>query len=393
MKRTRAEGAAVVIMTTGVLLAGCGTTVENVPLPKPGVSGPSYTIHAKFRDALNLPSRAHVKIGGSDIGVVTAIASRNFIADAELQISTDIQLPQGTTAELRQATPLGDMFVALTLPEQHGQPLLRNGDTIDVDHTSAGASVEELMMSLSMLLNGGALNQVARITTELNSMFAGRGPQLSHLLVEMTSVLGAVNARTDQLDSVLHGFDSLMGDLNRRKAELGAAADAFPPLISVIADNNRAISDLVGKVAVTMGALGDFANTDGTQFISLFNSVQKLMGGFTKMGDNLAGTLEGLHTLYPSVAASFKGNVMAVGATVGYLDINPVTDPQGSRLPDGTDVQMFVGSLSDVIQKVLGRLGLWGHQAPPIPPPPPGAPAAPLPPKVRAIPGIPGGGR
>lgn len=338
-------------------LAGCAITVDNVPLPKPGVDGPSYTVHAVFDNALNLPERAHVKVGGSDIGIVTGIDTAGYQAAVDLTIRSDIRLPVGTRAELRQSTPLGDIFIALTLPEiGSGTKELADGDTIDREHTSAGASVEELMSSVAMLLNGGALEQVARITTEMNSMFAGRGPQLSHLLVDLSSVLGALNQRTGQLDSVLVGLSGLTATLSQRKAELGQAAETFPPLIGVLAENNQAIGDLAGKVSVTMAALGDFANTTGPQFLSLFDSVQALMDGFTRMGDNLAGTLDGLHTLYPSLLATTEGTSLAVAAKISYLSIGALTDPQGSRLPDGTDIPAFVGSLAEVLARVIGRL-------------------------------------
>ncbi|RDI45265.1 MCE family protein [Nocardia mexicana] len=341
-------------------IAGCAVTVDNVPLPKPGVEGPSYRLHAVFDNALNLPERARVKIGGTDIGVVDRIETTNFLADVGMRIRADIPLPEGTRAELRQATPLGDIFVAITLPEK-GTRVLRDGDLIDRSHTSAGASVEELMASISMLLNGGALDQVARITSEMNSMVAGRGPQLGHLFTELTATLSALNARTAQIDGLLYGLADLSTMLNQRRVELGRAADTFSPLIGVLAENNRAIADLTTKVSSTMAAVGDFTATTGPQFVSLFNSVQQLMDGFTRMGGNLAGTLDGLHTLYPSLMATTRGNSLAVGATISYLGIGALTDPQGSKLPDGSDVTAFVGSLAEVIQRVIGRLQ-GGHR-------------------------------
>lgn len=349
--------AALLSVAAVAVTTSCGATVDNLPLPQPGIGGETYKVHAVFNDALNLPTRAHVKVSGTDVGVVTNISTENFIADVELEIRRDVNLPEGTTAELRQATPLGDVFVAIALPpKQSAGQLLKDGDTITLEHTSAGASVEELLVSVSMLLNGGGINQVARISTEMNSMFVGRGPQLSHLIVELTGVIGSLNQRTAQIDSTLQGLDGLLGNLNQRRAELGQAADMFPPLIGVIAQNNKAISDLIGKVSVTMAALGDYTKTTGPQLNSLFESVQRLMTGFTQMGDNLAGTLDGLHTIFPSVTESFKGTTLAVAATVSYLSLGALTDPKGSRLPDGTDVPAFVGSLSDVIQKIIGRL-------------------------------------
>lgn len=358
------------VVSVAVLAAsGCGAvTVQDVPMPEPGIGGPGYPIRARFEDALNLPDRAHVKIGGTDIGVVTGISTTDFVADVDLLIREDIRLPRGTTAELRQATPLGDIFIAMTLPrEDPNAPILGEGDVIDTDHTGAGASVEELMVSVSLLLNGGGLNQAARITAEMDSMFSGRAPQLAHLITEMTQVLSALNARTADIDSVLHGVNLLTGELAARKQELGLAADTFPDLLGLVAENNRDITALIQKISVTMAALGDFTDTTSPEFLSLFDSIRRLMGGFTAMGDNLRQTLEGLHTLYPSLEQSFEGPTLAVAARVSYLSVGALTDPNGSRLPEGADVPAFIGSLAQVLQKIQGRLTSPPQQPQPAP--------------------------
>ncbi|QIS12615.1 MCE family protein [Nocardia arthritidis] len=354
IKRIRIVAA---VLAVAVSASGCVVTVEDVPMPEPGLGAPGYTIHAAFRDALNLPQRAHIRIGGTDIGVVTRITTTNFVADVEMLIREDISLPQGTTAELRQATPLGDIFVAMTLPpEGAGGPPLRPGDTLDLQHTAAAASVEQLMMSVSMLINGGGINQAAKIAAELNSMFAGRAPQLAHLIGEMTDAIAALNQRTADIDSTLTGLNVLSGELSRRKAELGAAADSFPQLLALLSENTQSIVTLLRKVSETMAALGDFADSTGPQAVSLFESIQRLMSGFTRMGDDLAGTLEGLHEIYPPVMASMSGPTLAVAATVSYLSVGALTDPNGSRWPEFGDAAAFIGSLAQVIEKVIGRL-------------------------------------
>ncbi|MBO0856294.1 MAG: MCE family protein [Nocardia sp.] len=357
-------------------VAGCGPTVDNLPMPKPGVSGPTYTIHAVFGDALNLPDHAHVRIGGTDVGTVTQIETTNFQADVGMSIRSDISLPRGTTAELRQATPLGDMFVAMTLPSQADSgPALRNGDTIGADHTATAASVEQLMMSVSLLLNGGAINQAAKIASEMDSMFDGRGPQFAHLIGEMTSVITALDQRTADIDSALNGMNALTGELARHKAELGTVADTFPKLLGVISENNQRIVDLTGKVSTAMSAIGDFTNTTGPQAKSLFDSIQRLMSGFTESGNNLAGTLDAFHQLYPPVMAGTRGPALTVMATVSALSLSALSDPNSGRWPNGGDIPLFIGSLTQVFQKVFGRVTSPPHALPGYPPPP--APPAP----------------
>lgn len=365
MTLRRTIAAALCATAVATAASGCSLTVAQLPLPEPGIGGPGYPLHAVFRDALNLPDRAHVKIGGTDIGVVTGISTTAFLAEVEMLIRTDIQLPEGTTVELRQATPLGDIFVAMTLPSAaEAGPPLPPGATIGTERTASAASVEQLMMSVSMLINGGGLNQAARITAELDSIFADKAPQLQHLIGEMTAVIAALNARTGDLDATLSGLTVLTGELARRKAELGAAADSFPQLIGLFAENNQAIVDLLNKVAVTMDALGDFSDSNGPQFVSLFQSIQNLMDGFVQMDDDLTGALDGFHAIYPSVMDSMRGPNLSVGAILSYLDIGAITDPEGSRWPDGTDVPAFIGSLADVIAKVTGRLTSTPQQPP-----------------------------
>ncbi|MQY19196.1 MCE family protein [Nocardia macrotermitis] len=365
----RVRAAAALVSVAALFGASsCAVTVQNLPMPKPGIGGPGYTLHATFRDALNLPDHAHVRIGGSDIGTVTAISTTNFIADVQMRIRDDIRLPTGTTVELRQATPLGDMFVAMTLPTAaQAGPDLKPGATIGLDRTGTAASVEQLMMSIAMLVNGGGINQAAQITAELNSMFGGRAPQLAHLLTELTTVITDLNKRTGDIDSTLNGMNSLTGELARHKTELGAAADTFPKLLGLFNENNQRIVDLTTKVATTMDAMGDFTDTTGPQFLSLFDSIQKLMNGFTQMGDNFTQALSELHAMYPPLMASLRGPVLAVAATVSYLSVGALTDPKGSRWPEVGDVPAFIGSLAQVLAKVFGRVTSPPQPVPGIP--------------------------
>ncbi|KAA0019439.1 MCE family protein [Antrihabitans cavernicola] len=347
-------GIALVAAAVVATASGCSVTVDKLPLPKPSVQGESYKLHAVFENALNLPAQAKVKIGGSDVGMVTDITTENFQADVSMDIRKDVELPEGTTAELRQATPLGDVFVAMSMPPKTpGVALLKDGATLGLDKTSAGATVEDILVSVSMLVNGGGLNQLSRIVTELDSAVAGRGPQLGHLVVELTNTIGSLNQRTAEIDGVLKQFDTVTATLNQRHAELGQVADSLPPMIGTLAENNRAIGDVLGKISTASAALGDFADTSSGELQGMLDNVSTLMGSLTQAGDNLGGTLDALHNLSPGVLATLRGNSLAVSATLSYLAIG---DPSGSHLPNGSDVNAFVGSLAEVLQRLQARV-------------------------------------
>ncbi|WP_040785067.1 MCE family protein [Nocardia pneumoniae] len=361
IKARRALVAVVAVAGVGIT-AGCGFTVEKLPLPKPGLNGDTYTVHAVFENALNLPDQAKVKIGGSDVGVVTDIKTKNFQAIVDLTIRKDIELPKGSTAELRQATPLGDVFVAVSKPKvDPGAEMLRDGDTLTLDSTSAGATVEQLLISVSMLFNGGGIASLSRLGAELDSILGGRGGQLAHLITEMTGVVGSLNANTARVDSVLGEFSTLANTIESRRSELGEVADTLPQMIGAVAENNRAIGELLTKLSVASAALGDYANTSTEQLSSLLENTHQLMDALARTGDGFGVLLDRLRVLRPKVDATFRGGSFAVYATATNLDISALTDPQHGKIQDLNDLQDFAGSLIQVLQLVQGRV-TGGHR-------------------------------
>lgn len=366
MKSIRKKAAAGIILST-VVAAGssCSLTLDKLPLPTGSVPGDTYTIDAVFENALNLPYKAKVKVGGSDVGVVEEIVPRNFTAVVTMRIRSDVELPANSTAELRQATPLGDVFVAMSKPRD-GQGKLADGDTLPIERTSAGATVEDLLVAVSMLVNGGGLNQLQRIVNELDLAFRGRGPQIGHLIAQLSDGLGGLQARTVEIDRFLGEFDETIATLNARKAELGGVIDSFPQFIGTLAENNQAIGDDLAKVSVTTQALGDFSGASGEDMRQLLDNVDTLTRGISDMGTDLGGLMDAVHEIRPNVSKSTEGPYFAGMLTLKYLSIGALSDPQGSKLPDGSDVTAFVGSLVDVLQRVYYRLT---HETPPSPNP------------------------
>ncbi|MEV6138578.1 MCE family protein [Nocardia sp. NPDC051990] len=345
------------------ITSGCGLTVEKLPLPKPGTVGETYTVHAKFENALNLPDQAKVKIGGSDIGVVANIQTKNFEAIVDLKISKDIELPVGSTAELRQATPLGDVFVAVSKAKADpGAPVLHDGDTLGRDKTSAGATVEELLISVSMLFNGGGVAALAKLTSEMDSIVGGRGDQIAHLITEMTGVVGSLNENSARVDSVLAQFGALASTIEGRHSELGQVADTLPQMIGAVAENNQAIGDLLQKISVTSAALGDYANSSSDQLADLLDNVKKLMDALSQTEQTLGPALDALHEMRGPVDASFRGNSLAVYATLTNIhNFSVLSDPAQGKFFDGRDLADFAGSLITVLQAIQGRLQ-GGHR-------------------------------
>ena len=112
----RRAGLTIAATCITTVLAGCATGLESLPLPAPGQIGANaITVTAAFANAMNLPQKAKIKLNGADIGEVESIRTRDFTAYVTMRINADVALYTGATAQLRSATPLGDIFVAIRL--------------------------------------------------------------------------------------------------------------------------------------------------------------------------------------------------------------------------------------------------------------------------------------
>ena len=227
----------VALVVTGGL-TGC--SLESVPMPSQ-VSGPSYELRAEFRNALNLPKGAPVKLNGNRVGTVQEIRARDYVALVTLKLRQDTPVPKGTRAEVRTTAPMGEAFVELTPPQAATDAaMLRNGDRLPLSSTATAPDVSDLLVALSATVTGGPFADISTIIKQLNVALDGRSGDVQQLLTRLNTLVTGLNAHRDDIDRVLDGMD-----------RLGSALAADAPVLS------RAIDDLTPAIATLSGQRAD----------------------------------------------------------------------------------------------------------------------------------------
>ena len=345
-------------LAAAALLAGCSTTLEDLPRPSPGVGSDSYRIDAVFTDALNLPQQAKVKLGGVDVGQVEQIDASNYTAVVSMSIRSGVVLPADVRAELRQATPLGDVFVSLSSTSSIAQPgtaRLQPGSTIDVASTSAGASVEELLASASMVVNGGGVNRLQTIIGELDTATAGHSGDASNIITELTATVADLNQRTAEIDSMLSRTQELSSVLGTRTEAIDAIAQQLPELTRTLADNSAGIIDVLIAAGGAADKLGIFTDEAGSALRELLVGTEQTFADVAAIGDDLDATMKQLEQLAPKLTSNTKGNSIAIYVRLSWLSLAALDDPS-SHWPGAQDGEDFVGSLTDTLNRVYGRV-------------------------------------
>lgn len=340
-------------------VSGCGVGLEQLPLPAPGASDATYTLTARFTNALNLPQGAKVRVLGADVGSVASMDAENFTAVVDLRIQSSTSLPVGTTAELRSATPLGDVFVALEPPPegQDKKGELQNGDELTVDDTSSAATVEEVLATSALLVNGGAVRNLVKVVNGLGEAVGPDGRSVAHLVDQSTDLISTLSNRTGEINRAMRNTSNLAATLGARQKDLSDAISAAAPAVGALSANTGQVLDMVANVDRLTELIGQFPSIKGTDNRSTIADMNKLSYWFNAASLNPNANMNAVNSiLAPLIKAasstSAHANIDIQAIALGVVgDPNHKADP-GMRVPDATDVINVIGSISYLLDKL-----------------------------------------
>ncbi|WP_232236147.1 MlaD family protein [Nocardia sp. BMG51109] len=229
-----------------VSLTGCGFQPADVPVPGTGVDGPTYRLRIEFATVLNLPQGAKVIANGVRVGQLSGVTvvdpdtvnpdtvnpdtavpnptgepnpsgppnpsgTEGYVI-ADVDIRDAVRLPIGTTAELRQETPLGDVHIALTEPATQSAGRLEPGATIPLSNTTQSPPIEDILAGLSTFVGSGAVTDVQDIVRKMNGILPEDPRDTARLAGTLGADLTDLGGRLDSVDAVLDGLHTTVDD-------------------------------------------------------------------------------------------------------------------------------------------------------------------------------------
>ncbi|PYE16288.1 virulence factor Mce-like protein [Williamsia limnetica] len=364
MTRRTAAAAVGAMLALAMTTTACSVELESVPLPKRNVGSDSYTVYATFENALNLPKQAKVKLAGADVGSVEGMTVRDYSAIVTLRISENVTLPVGTRAELRSATPLGDIFVAMQPPLDAAPdgPVLVGGDGIELDQTSAAATIEEVLTTSSLLVNGGVIRNITKVINGLGEAVGDKGGELAGLIEQSTSLVSKLSARTGEIRSTLNETNRLVSTLTAGQGTIKDAIAAAGPAMSVLSANTDQILGIVNQLASVSSQLAKFPSIAGTAAGGLIADINTIAAELNAAALNPNADLDAVNRLLAPVIKITNSSGSHVDADLEDFAIGAIADPThtadpGSRIPDlGTDGANFVGTLTSTLQRLGAKV-------------------------------------
>ncbi|WP_414944170.1 MCE family protein [Amycolatopsis sp. cmx-11-32] len=311
MRRQRQRIAGV--MAGVLMLAGCSdggfSGLYNTPLPGGADLGDHpYRLSAQFSDVLDLVPQASVKVNDVPVGRVEKIdlAPDTRSAWVSMVVNGDIALPANARAELRQSSLLGEKFVDLHAPD-NPEGALAEGAKIPLDRTNRNPEVEEVLGALSLLLNGGGVEQIQKISHELNEALTGNEAEVRSLLSQVDKLATELDGHKGAILRAIDGLDNLSKILVGQTQNLTNALDNLSPGLKIVTEQRDQLVGMLQSLNTLSGVATDTIEASRDSLVANLRALQPTLKKLTEAGQDLPTALRILLT-YPF--PDYAGNVI-----------------------------------------------------------------------------------
>ena len=292
-----------------------------------------YTVTVDLANSGGIFTNGEVTYRGVTIGRVGQLR----LTDNGIQVDLDIdpsapQISSDVQAVVADRSAVGEQYVDLR-PNRSGGSSLKNGDHIAQANTQTPLPVESLLSSVDQLASSVPLGSLRTVVDELNTAFAGSGPQLQALLDSSTTLTNDAMNHLPQTTQLLRDGATV---LNTQNQQASAITSFSRDLRAVAAQLKKSDGDL-RRVITTAPQLSD-------QVIGLLRETGPNLGVVvanllttTNIAVARKAGIEQLLVTYPlSVAAGLTTVVPGDGTAHFGLALNVFDPPPCTKGYEGT---------------------------------------------------------
>jgi phospholipid/cholesterol/gamma-HCH transport system substrate-binding protein len=271
----------------------------------------SHKYKLVFQNAAQLVPDNQVLIGGQAVGSVESIGLTDDNL-AEIEVSVDQQLHEGSTAVIRATSLSGvaNHYISIS-PGPNSNPELEDGDTLGLGSTTTEVDLDQLLNTFPNPVRR-ALGQFVRGNAEIVS---GRGKDANETykyfgpaLNRTNAFVGELNADQNLLERFIVSSSKLSTAVAQRGTELSSAISNASTAFGAIASQNEALDQ-------TLQLLPPFMRQANTTFVNLraaLDDLDPLVETAKPATKNLAPFLSELRPVLSKAVPVFKNFRLSV---------------------------------------------------------------------------------
>ena len=301
-----------------------------------GTGQGAYEITALIPSAAGLVRNGRVMMYDTTVGSIGDLQVDNWAAKVTIRLNGDVKVPEGSHAMVGMTSVLGSSHLAIIPPQETTGRTVRPGGSLSLpdcpepgniaqpqgkvvpDINSAQIvdpcrfpTTEQVLSSLSVVLNGGGLSQMGEIVDELSQAFSGRQNDLETLIPRMNTLVSDLDKQTANIISATEGLDRLSSAINAQTPTVQRALASAPQILQLLIDEEQNLVTALGKVGDLSSTANEVlrANTEDLKVIA--PNMRALMQQLATTGPALTNSLRILLTfpfLQESITTIVKGD-------------------------------------------------------------------------------------
>ncbi len=355
-----------------VLLAGCSFDGPN-SLPVPGAEGTgggSYEITAVIPTAAGLVNNAPILMDDATVGSIGDIEVEDWNALITMRLNRGTMVPEGSHVMVGMTSALGSMHLQIVQPEHPSGTMMHAGERIpltkcpeqqniaapdaptvpDINAAQQVAlctypSTEQVLSSLSVVLNGGGLSQFGDIVHEMDQVFSGHQDAIRALIPRLNTLVGDLNAQKGNIIRATEGLDRLSATMNQQSPTIEKALSDGPRILQLLVDQRKHLTDSLAAVDKVSRTTNDILTANSDDIRSFVRGLRPALQQLAATGPALSQSLNILLTFpfyEPTIGKIVKGD---------YVNADLVLDLTFARL----NKSMFASIGLTGPEGVLGR--------------------------------------
>lgn len=325
MRTARTVAALAAIVALAVPLAACSSTDVVSRASAIGAQGTgegAYQITARIPSAAGLVPNAPVMMNDATVGSVHDIEVADWNAQIVLRLNPEVKVPDGSHAMIGMTSVLGSSHLEIVPPaDKKNGEYVQPGGSLPLpncpepgnlaqpegkavpDITSAQTvdpcrypTTEQVLSSLSVVLNGGGLSQMGEIVSELSSAFGGRGDDLKSLIPRLNKVVSDLDSQTSDIIAATEGMDRLSAQINSQEQTVQRALTSGPQILQLLVDQRQNLVTALGSVGDLAETANEVLSRNGEDIEVIASNMQELLAQLATTGPALTNSLRILLT-------------------------------------------------------------------------------------------------
>jgi phospholipid/cholesterol/gamma-HCH transport system substrate-binding protein len=200
---------------------------------------------------------------------------------------------------------------------------MRDGDHIGLRSTSRGVEVEEVLGATSMLLNGGGLDQVRTISTELQTALSS-GTDTRRFLRELTTFITTIDQQRLRIVSIMANLDRLARSVNKDPEVIDRALRDLAPALRVLTAQRKPLVRMLDRLGRFSQVTTRVVRESGRDLVADLRALQPVLTQLDRSGKQLPASVEAILSFpFPDeVLRAARGDYVNLAVE---MDLTPFT--------------------------------------------------------------------